>query len=76
MSGSCALQDAAPQGPSNRYDSAPIMTASGLVEFKLTYDQRGNLSYDGRFHYKHDYLNRLQEVWAVQPVGGAPRPDR
>lgn len=52
------------------------MTASGLVEFKLTYDQRGNLSYDGRFHYKHDYLNRLQEVWAVQPVGGAPRPDR
>lgn len=29
------------------------------------YDNRGNLTFDGRFYYRYDFLNRLQEVWKV-----------
>lgn len=54
------LQDGShTQGPSNRYD-----TVGGVV---YSYDSRGNLTYDGRFYYAYDYLNRLQEVWQVVP---------
>ncbi|MCA8952930.1 MAG: hypothetical protein KDE27_25695 [Planctomycetes bacterium] len=56
-----------PQGPSNRYDT---VGPAGTPEL-FTYDNRGNLTYDGRFFYKYDYLSRLQEVWKVVPEGGA-----
>jgi RHS repeat-associated protein len=45
------------QGPSNRY--ATINSAA------LTYDSRGNLTFDGHFVYAYDYLNRLQEVYVI-----------
>jgi RHS repeat-associated protein len=33
------------------------------------YDNRGNLTFDGRFYYRYDFLNRLQEVWKVIKEG-------
>lgn len=53
------------QGPSNRYDL--ITTSSPGVTQE--YDNRGNLTYDGRFYYVYDYMNRLQEVLRVVPGG-------
>jgi RHS repeat-associated protein len=41
--------------PSNRY------TTVGPQAY--LYDARGNLTFDGRFIYVYDYLNRLSEVW-------------
>ena len=41
--------------PSNRY------TTVGPQSY--LYDARGNLTFDGRFIYVYDYLNRLSEVW-------------
>jgi RHS repeat-associated protein len=58
-----------PQGASNRYDSLAYSGTSTTTFLK--YDDRGNLIFDGKFQYRYDYLNRLQEVWKVatqQPV--------
>jgi RHS repeat-associated protein len=53
------LQDQShPQGPSNRYELA--------AGSKPLYDNRGNLTFDGQFYFKYDYLNRLTEVYVVQ----------
>ena len=54
------VEDGASGGPSNRYTQA-----AGALQ---THDLRGNLTYDGRFYYRYDYCNRLQEVWQVAPV--------
>jgi RHS repeat-associated protein len=43
--------------PSNRYTQAH--------DAKPEYDNRGNLTFDGKFYYRYDFLNRLQEVWKV-----------
>lgn len=43
--------------PSNRYYVAN--------NAKLEYDARGNLTFDGLFYYRYDFLNRLQEVWRI-----------
>lgn len=51
------------QGPSNRYDRV----STGIV---FEHDERGNLTYDGNFAYRYDYMNRLQEVWRVLPTLG------
>ena len=55
-----------PQGPSNRYDKVGFPGGPEYME----YDDRGNLTYDGRFYYRYDFLNRLQEVWRVAPDQG------
>ncbi|MBL9075940.1 MAG: hypothetical protein JNL08_00470 [Planctomycetes bacterium] len=55
--------DQHPQGPSDRYDQVQVSAPLALTV--LAYDDRGNLKYDGRFLYRYDYLNRLQEVWRV-----------
>jgi len=55
-----------PQGPSNRYAAVAGFGLSSAASY--TYDDRGNLKYDGRFLYRYDYLNRLQEVWRVKLV--------
>jgi RHS repeat-associated protein len=52
-----------PQGASNRYDSLTVSGTSRTTFLK--YDDRGNMTFDGRFYYRYDYLNRLQEVWKV-----------
>jgi len=62
-----AVQNAShSQGPSNRYDTvgAPAVPVTHL------HDERGNLRFDGRWLYRYDFRNRLQEIWAVQPVAG------
>ncbi|MBZ0221188.1 MAG: hypothetical protein K8I01_12250, partial [Candidatus Methylomirabilis sp.] len=51
----------------NRYDKVTVPGAT--TDPILTYDKRGNLTYDGRLVYKYDFLNRLQEVWRVLPAG-------
>lgn len=57
------LQDSGnAQGPSNRYDTVSLPNATPVT---YEYDNRGNLRYDGRFLYRYDFLNRLQEVWSV-----------
>ncbi|MBL8756786.1 MAG: hypothetical protein JNK15_26045, partial [Planctomycetes bacterium] len=57
------------QGASNRYNTVALPGASATF---LEYDDRGNLTYDGKFKYRYDYMNRLQEVWRVIPVGEVP----
>lgn len=52
---------------SNRYQRITTGTG-GYVE--LEYDERGNLTWDGNFAYRYDYMNRLQEVWRVAPTAG------
>jgi hypothetical protein len=52
------VEDGASGGPSNRYTQA-----AGALQ---THDLRGNLTYDGRFYYRYDYCNRLQEVWQLR----------
>jgi RHS repeat-associated protein len=54
------------QGASNRYDSLTVSGTSTTTFLK--YDDRGNMTFDGRFYYRYDYLNRLQEVWKVKTV--------
>jgi len=54
-----------PQGPSNRY--AGVTPPNAPTDVFYEYDGRGNLIYDGRFSYRYDYLNRLQQVWRVVP---------
>lgn len=61
-----------PQGASNRYDTVSVPGAATPV--LVEYDDRGNLTYDGKFVFKYDYMNRLQEVWRVVP-SGAPVED-
>jgi RHS repeat-associated protein len=58
-------QIAGPQGPSNRYHTTNTVGGTGLVQ--LNYDNRGNLTYDGQFVFRYDFMNRLQEVWKVVP---------
>ncbi|MBK8097134.1 MAG: hypothetical protein IPK26_08505 [Planctomycetes bacterium] len=63
-----AVQDGShAQGPSNRYATIGPVTAPVVIE----HDNRGNLSYDGKFFYRYDYLNRLQEVWVVKATDTA-----
>jgi RHS repeat-associated protein len=50
-------QNAAPQGPSNRYD-----TVGGT---QALYDGRGNTHFDGLLYYVYDALNRLTEVYRI-----------
>ncbi len=50
-------QDAAPQGPSNRYEDA-----EGVAPL---YDERGNTIFDGNFCYVYDDLNRISEVYIL-----------
>lgn len=59
-----------PQGQSNRYDVVTVPGAPTAVVHE--YDDRGNMTYDGRFVYRYDFMNRLQMVWRVLPSGGAP----
>jgi RHS repeat-associated protein len=61
------IEDGTNGGPSNRYT-----VAAGAMQ---THDLRGNLTYDGRFYYRYDFLNRLQEVWQVAPVDEEPIQD-
>lgn len=59
---SYALQDGNhPQGASNRYDGVGV--GGALTPYE--YDGRGNLTCDGVFVFRYDYLNRLQEVWKI-----------
>ena len=53
------------QGPSNRYDR---VGPNGGTLVTMTYDGRGNMTYDGQYYYDYDYLNRLQAVWRVNGV--------
>ncbi len=63
------IQDSAnAQGPSNRYDT--VWAPGAPTATTLEHDDRGNLTYDGKFKYRYDYMNRLQEVWRVIPHGG------
>jgi RHS repeat-associated protein len=55
-----------PQRPSNRYASVAGFGLSSAASY--IYDDRANLKYDGRFLYRYDYLNRLQEVWRLKLV--------
>ncbi|MEO6593377.1 MAG: RHS repeat-associated core domain-containing protein, partial [Planctomycetota bacterium] len=57
------------QGASNRYDTVSVPGAPAAVVEE--YDERGNMTYDGRFCYRYDFMNRLQEVWRVVPDGGS-----
>lgn len=61
-----------PQGASNRYVTigAPNAPVTHL------HDDRGNLRFDGRFLYRYDFLNRLQEIWVVDVNGQAPAGSR
>lgn len=54
-----------PPGPSNRYHT--VGPQSGPVT--MTYDNRGNMTYDGNYYYEYDYLSRLQEVWSIDVEG-------
>jgi RHS repeat-associated protein len=58
------------EADSNRYEAVSLPGAS--TEALYEYDERGNLKYDGRFVYRYDYLNRLQEVWRVLPTDAPP----
>lgn len=62
------------QGESNRYHTILLPGASAATV--LEYDNRGNMTYDGRFVYRYDYLNRLQEVWRVEPNDTGDDTDR
>jgi hypothetical protein len=69
-SGAAGTTSYAREADSNRYETvSPPGAASEVV---LEYDERGNLKYDGRFVYRYDYLNRLQEVWRVLPTDAPP----
>jgi hypothetical protein len=60
-------QTSSPQGPSNRYESIAL-SATSTLEVRPEHDERGNLTYDGRFYFVYDACNRLSEVWEVLPT--------
>lgn len=66
------LQASGAQGPSNRYASVSQAAVGGTgAVVPYEYDGRGNLTCDGNFVYKYDYMNRLQEVWRIVPDAAA-----
>jgi RHS repeat-associated protein len=64
-------QTSSPQGPSNRYESIAL-SATSTLEVRPEHDERGNLTYDGRFYFVYDACNRLSEVWEVLPTDVMP----
>ena len=65
-------QTSSPQGPSNRYESIAPSTSSTL-EVRPEHDERGNLTYDGRFYFVYDAFNRLTtRCWSETACGTTP----